>query len=265
MNIFTLELRMHLRSTIIWTVALLLLVAGFAFGFPVIRQNVAAMNGVLQMMPEGLKKSLGLNVIDLSQPIGVMGFLFMYITLVAAVQAMSLGLSVLSVELRDKTADFLLSKPVKRITIVHAKLAAAITCILSTNLIFAIVARVALDLLSTKPYPLSLFLALVLSVLFIQLFFVSLGALVSVFLSRMKTVIPLALGVVFGFFIVNLLNESLRARPLTPFSPFAYFSTGTLFSHQGFAYLWVGVNFLLVAAFVTGTYLRYLRKDMPSV
>ncbi|MBU1241027.1 hypothetical protein KJ865_15040, partial [Myxococcota bacterium] len=133
------------------------------------------------------------------------------------------------------------------------------------NLVFLVVVRVALDILSTAPYSFSIFLSLVLSVLFIQLFFLSLGALISVFLNKMKTVIPLALGVVFGFFIVNLLNESLKGRPLTLFSPFSYFSTGSIFGNNGFAMVWLVLNTLLVAAFTAGTYIRYLRKDVPSV
>ena len=64
---------------------------------------------------------------------------------------------------------------------------------------------------------------------------------------------------------MNLLNESLKGRPLTPFSPFAYFSTGSIFKNGGFVTLWLVLDLLLVGAFLVATYVRYLRKDMPSV
>ena len=42
---------------------------------------------------------------------------------------MNLGIGIISKEVRDKTADFLLTKPVSRVTILVAKMMAAFTCI----------------------------------------------------------------------------------------------------------------------------------------
>jgi beta-exotoxin I transport system permease protein len=265
MNIFKHELKMHIKSTIIWTSALLFLVVIFSLGYPVFKQNIASLNLVLKSLPKGLKSILGINIIDLSTPLGVYGFMFMYITLVGAVQSMNLGLSILSLELRDKTADFLLSKPVKRISIVNAKTAAALVSLLVTNVIFFTVSKISLDVISSASYSFKIFGCLTLSLFLIQLFFLSLGMVISVFLNKLKSVVPLSLGIVFGFFIINMLNESLKGKSLSAFSPYAYFSTTSIFINQGFELKWLILNSILVVCFFTGAYLKYIKKDMPSV
>jgi len=103
------------------------------------------------------------------------------------------------------------------------------------------------------------------SLFLIQLFFLTFGMLLSVFMNKLKTVIPVSLGVVFGFFILNLLNESLSGKPLTAISPFAYFSTTGIYENSAYDIKWLILNCVLVVAFTVGAYVKYIKKDIPSV
>jgi len=265
MNIYKHELRLYFKSTVIWIVSLVAIVLFFVSIFPSFKDSAEAMNQILDAFPDGLKNALGLSAMDLSSVIGFFGFMFSYITLVAGVQAMNLGLSVLSNEQRDKTADFLLAKPVRRIEIVHAKLLAALTYIVLTNLVFFIVTFVSIMAISDGSVS-SLVLILFLGSLFLtQLFFLGLGMLMSVFMDKLKTVIPVSLGVVFGFFIINLLNESIDGKPLKFLTPFAYFNTSYIYEHIAFETPWLILNCTLAITFTIGAYLKYIKKDVPSV
>jgi ABC-2 type transport system permease protein len=223
------------------------------------------MEKILDNFPEAFKNALGLSSMNLSEVLGFYGFMFVYIGLTGAIQAMNLGLSILSNELIDKTADFLLAKPIKRLQIVHAKLQAVLINILFTNIVFTITAKIALDVVSEEPYSMKIFLLFNLSLLLIQLFFVSLGMLVSVFLDKMKSIVPVSLGIVFAFFVVNLLNESLTDHPLSALTPFAYFATGQIYESGQYQMGLFALNIVLVIGFTIGAYVRYIKKDIPSV
>ncbi len=265
MNILKHEIKMYRKSTLTWIISLIFVVVMCALIFPTVRDSAGVMNDALSAFPEGLRSALGISVLDLSEALGFFGFLFMYITLIGAIQGMNLGLSILSVELRDKTADFLFAKPVKRKTIIFSKLGAALLSLLFTNVVFIIVSKLILDSMGETSYSFEIFASFMMSLLFIQLFFLSLGMLMSVFMNRLKTVLPISLGVVFSFFILNLLNESFAEKPLTALTPFAYFSTSNIYTNKGFELEWLILNFVLVLLFSIGTYIRYIKKDIPSV
>ena len=80
--------------------------------------------------------------------------------------------------------------------------------------LFLPLALITVTLLSTDSYDVELFVLFTLSLLFIQIFFASLGLFVSVFLRRIRTVLPISMGVVFIFYIIHLLNETLKDEKL---------------------------------------------------
>jgi ABC-2 type transport system permease protein len=237
----------------------------FTLIYPSFKDSASVLEEIMQNFPEALQKALGLTSMDMSSIVGFYGFVFTYIVLVGSVQAMNLGLSLLANELIDKTADFLMAKPVKRINIVHSKLSAGLINLLVTNICFNIFSIIAVSIAATEGYSLKLLLLFNLSLLLVQLFFFSLGLLISVFMDKMKTVIPISMGVVFAFFVLNLLNESLQDRPLTGITPFAYFSTSEIYEMGSYNTNLLLLNFVFVTVFIVTAYIRYIKKDIPSV
>lgn len=265
MNIFKHEVRLYRKSMAIWIVSLVMVVVLFSGIYPSFSGGADVLESVLDNFPEGLRNALGLSSMNLTDPLGFYGFVFMYITLTGAVQAMNLGLSILSNELMDKTADFLLAKPIKRIKIVHEKLMAALSFIVVTNIVYFIASFIAMKFIADSAFDFKLLALFNISLFLIQLFFVSLGMFVSVFMNKMKTVVPISLGIVFAFFVINLLNESLDEKPLTALTPFAYFAPGPIYDNGGYTPVWFVLNLVLIAGFTTGAYIRYIKRDIPSV
>lgn len=265
MNILKHELRLYRKTTIIWTAALVFVVSFFSMIFPSFSNSASVFEDILSNFPEGLRNALGMSSMNLSEPLGFYGFMFLYITLTGSIQAMNLGLSILSNELMDKTADFLMAKPVKRVHIVNMKLLTGFIYLLATNVIFFIAAKIALDLAADTAYDFKILFLFNFSLFLIQLFFYAFGMFLSVFMNKMKTVVPISLGIVFGFFVLNMLNESLNGKPLSAITPFAYFSTSTIYDLGHYELHWLLLNFGLIATFTIGAYIRYIKKDIPSV
>ncbi|NTV91432.1 MAG: ABC transporter permease subunit, partial [Clostridiales bacterium] len=136
MNIFLQEVKSNLRSLVYWTVGICVLLIVFMSIFTTISKDMAAMNKILESFPPEFAKALGLSEIDLSQLIGYYGFLFVYVLLTGGIFAMKLGISSLSEEIRTKTSDFLLVKPVRRHVIVSAKLLSVLVLLIAQNLAF---------------------------------------------------------------------------------------------------------------------------------
>ena len=86
-------------------------------------------------MPKSMLAIFGIGTFDLSKASGYYGMLFLYLVLMATIHAAMLGADIISKEERDKTAEFLLSKPISRNKIITSKLLAALMNILIFNII----------------------------------------------------------------------------------------------------------------------------------
>lgn len=265
MNIYIQEVKMAYKSAISWTIGMIILCFFFMALFPSMSADAAAMNAIFSKFPEAFLKALGISNLDMSTLLGFYGLIFNYVTLIGAIFAMKLGLGVLSEEVRCKTSDFLVVKPVNRVTIVTAKLLTVLTLIVIQNILYVLCAVLFANAYETKGYDFFTFLIINGSLFLVQLFFVGFGFLLSVLIKKIKTVLPITMGVVFGFFIIQLLNETLGEKSLTYITPFAYFNMADMIKTGQLNGTYVLLDIVLVLIFVGITYWIYQHKDMPSV
>jgi len=264
-NIYWQEMKMSVRSMIAWTLGMLLVLLFFMFMFSAVSKDVALINQIASKFPPEVVRALGLSSLDLSTVLGFYGYVFMFILLVAAVYALKSGISALSEEIRAKTADFLVSKPVTRTTIVTAKIMSVITLIVLQIIIYIAGAFIITQIVANQYFDKSTFLLINLSLFLVELFFIALGLLLSVIIKRIKTVLPIALGIVFGFWILQMLNQSLADKTLAYLTPFAYFDVARIIATGSYETAYLISDVVLIAAFTVLTYIIYQRKDMPSV
>ncbi len=265
MNIYLQELRMSVRSALYWTIGLLLTLFLFMMMFPTISKEAGLMQQVLSKFPPELMKAFGLSTLDFSTILGFYGFLFIYILLIGSIYAMKSGFSVLSEEIRTKTSDFLVTKPVSRLAIVTAKMMNVLTYIVIQNIIYIAGAFFIAHVVSDQAFNQKVFLLINVSLMFVQLFFVALGLFLSVMIRRIKTVLPITLGVVFGFFVLQLLNQTLGDAKLSYLTPFAYYDVSKIIKTTSYEPTYLIFNWVVIIIFIALTYIVYHKKDMPSV
>lgn len=265
MNVLLQELRMGRKSLWVWCLSLVGTLGVFMLLFPLMAEQAAEIEKIFESFPEAFRKALGLTTTSLGEVLGYYSFAFLYILLAGSVQAMNLGVSVLSAEVRDKTGDFLFVKPMKRSQIITIKIAAVGIQIAIVNLVMCLGNLIILKLVSDQSIDLKHYLLLTGTLLFLQVFFAALGLAVSVFLKRIRTVLPISMGVVFMFYIIFLLNQTLDDAKLAWISPFGYFDLSYINDHiayQGkFLIAWAVLN----AIFVFFTYRIFTKKDLPSI
>ena len=138
MKLYFRELKAYRNSTIIWIVSLSLLVIVFLSMFPSFTKDVEETKNILQNLPPFMASAAGISPNVMFSIYGFVSWLLTFVTLAGAVQSMNLGVGILSKEESGKTADFLLTRPISRKSVITSKLLAAFSLILITNIVFCL-------------------------------------------------------------------------------------------------------------------------------
>jgi hypothetical protein len=265
MNMYIHELKSLKKSTIIWTCAMIALAALYFSIYPSIVADAADFKQLLSDYPAPVRAGLGISLDNITSLLGFYSMVFSLITLFGAIQAMNFGVSILSKEVRERTADFLLVKPVSRSAIVSSKLLAAITMLFVTDVFYYAAASLIASLIKSGSYSGKLFFLINLTLFFVQLIFLAIGVLVSVFFIKLKSVLPISLGVVFGFYIIGALIATGNNYSGRFISPFKYFDLAYIQKHASYeaSYLFTGVAIVVIAIVVS--YIIYAKKDIHAV
>jgi ABC-2 type transport system permease protein len=264
MNIYKHEIRSYWKNTLIWIASLC---AGtlFLFSmFPAFANNAGAIGDVLKNYPPVIQKAFGLSIDQISNIPGFYSFIITFLSLCGAVQAMNLGISVVAKETTGKTADFLLTKPVTRKSIISAKLLSVLTCIAATSAIFIGVAVALAMAVKTKDFDYTPFMLMSLSFFFIQVIFAALGFVTAVMIPKIRSVLPVSLSVVFGFFIIGTVAATLNLNEAYYLSPFKYFDTTEILKNSAYKPSFVIVGAVVVAVSVLVSYVLYSKKDIHA-
>lgn len=265
MNMFLHELKAYRKSTIIWTCSLVALVVFFLSMYPTFSKEVDAFKKLMEGFPEPVRKALGLSVESMSSILGFYSYTFLYLTLCGAIQAMNLGTSIISKEVQGKTADFLLTKPVTRKKIMTSKLIAALTCLLITNVVYLLVASIMASIVKTGDYSYKIFFMLSITLFFVQLMFLSLGVIISVVVSKIKSVLPISLGTVFTFFIIGMFSSTTGDDALRYITPFKYFDTSYIMKNSSYEVSFIIIEIIFIIIAISASYFVYDKKDVHAV
>lgn len=265
MNIFLHEMKAYRKSTIIWLVSLTAIMVMFMSMFPSFSKDAEQMTTMLEGYPEAIRKALSLDLENFFTILGFYSYALSFIVLAGAIQAMNIGVSIVSKEVREKTADFLLTKPVTRTAIVTAKLLAAFVSLLLTNIVYGAVALLVASQVQVDDFSTKVFLLLSLTLLIVQLMFLALGILISVMARKIKSVLTVSLATVFTFFFIGTLGGIADEQTVRYFSPFKYVDTAYIMKHSGYedTYLWVGA--VLIVGAIAASYVVYAKKDIHAV
>ena len=265
-NIYKHEFRARLKSVIVWSLALAFLVVFFFSLFPVFAEQAALMNDMLARFPPELVAAFGMDTMDLSSVLGFYSFLFLFVQLCVAIQASNYGFGLVSIEESELTADFLLSKPVSRTQILTSKLLAALTSLTITTLAVWGSSFAAIALFrGERTYEFRTLLLLLLSIAIFQLFFLSVGLVISLLVKRVRSVTPYALGLGFGTYVLSAFSGVFGDVKLELIMPFKQFDAAAIVARGAYDTPLVLLNGAVSLVSLAVSYWLYLRRDIPAV
>jgi ABC-2 type transport system permease protein len=262
MNIFIRELKANLKSLLIWSgiIALLIMMAVTKFsafaGDP-------EMLSMLDSMPPALLDALSMRAFNLTTLSGFYGIMFIYFGLMAAIAAAMWGSDIISKEERDKTVEFSLVLPVSRSRMVTAKaLAALVNCILFVLITWGI------SLVAVRSYNPDQtffdFLALEMQAMFlIELIFLAIGLLLGCAMKHYKRAGSTAIAIILGTYFMSILAVmDERLDFLKYFTPFKYFDAGELFRTGGMDGKYLLISAAIIVLSVIVAYWVYNKRDL---
>jgi ABC-2 type transport system permease protein len=263
--IYRYELRQRWSSVGIWIGSLAGIVLIFMSLFSSFSADMAVMNQMLEKFPPEFKAVFGLTALDLATLEGYYAFCFIFCQLCLAIQAANYGLSLVSVEEAELTADFLLTRPLSRPTILTSKLLAALTSLLVTQIFFWAASLASITLFKgNAQYELNAIFLLFGSTVIFQLIFFSVGLLISLLVSRMRSITPWSLGLALGTYVISAFSGILGDAKLEYLSPFKHFEPGKIIRNLQYDTRLVLLDVALVILAVGVSYWLYQNRDIAS-
>jgi ABC-2 type transport system permease protein len=265
MNIYMHEFRNNLRSVFIWSASLALLLLTFMSLSPGLEKSSAVLSAAMANFPKELLIAFGMTTIDWSSILGFFGIVFLFCQICLAIQAANYGFGMVSIEEAELTADFLLAKPVGRAQILTDKFLAAFSSLTLTNIVVWVCSFGFINLFASgKAYDAKALVMLLLSIAVFQLFFLTVGVVVSLMVKRVRSVTPFSMGLVFGLYILNAFGGMIGSTSLEVISPFKHFNPNYILENAAFDLPLVMISVVVILVSIAGSYVLYSKRNIPS-
>ena len=263
MGVFRFELKQYKTSIIIWALSLSLAIMFLLPMFSgMLTEDKSSVVSSLQDNP--MMEAMGISAENFFSPLGVYAFLSSFLMLAASIHAINLGLSIITKEHMQNTADFLMTKPYSRKQIFLSKMAAALCAIFIIAIAYCIGGFVAMLIVTGGGFDYTIFTLLSLVFLFASSFLL-IGVLIGVIISRVGSTLPLALGVAFGLYVTGLFSNVVNSDIARRFSPFRYFNSNYIMENAQYESSYLILYIVLIVICITASYLISIKKDIKMV
>ena len=262
MNIFLRELRANLKSLLIWSVIITLLILIAVAKFSAFAGD-PTMLAMLDSMPEPMLDALNMRAFNMTTLSGFYGVMFIYFGLMGAIAAAMWGSDIISKEERDKTVELSLVLPVSRSRVITAKALAALVNCIAFVLITWVVSLVAVRSYSPDQ-AFRDFLALEMqAMLAIELIFLAIGLLLGCAMKRYKLAGSTAVAIILVTYFMSIMSSMQeKLDSLKYFTPFKYFDAGELFHSGSLDGTYLLLSAVIVVVSVAAAYWFYNKRDL---
>jgi len=265
-NIFLHELKMYGKSVITWSLSIAALIGVFGSLYSGFAEDAALLSEMMDKFPPQLLAAFGMTGVDLSTVPGYFGLIFLFVQICLAIQAANYGFSLVSIEEREWTADFLLAKPVGRPQILTSKLLAALCALGITDAVLWLSTFGFIELTrGGRTYEADPIVLLLAGCAIFQLFFLAVGLVISLLVKRIRSVTPYAMGLAFGMYLLAAFGDMLGESALEKLTPFKHFDAAYILQHGAYDLPLVLVSVAVIVISLVGSYLLYTRRDIPAV
>jgi ABC-2 type transport system permease protein len=262
MNIFIRELKANLKSLLIWSAIITLLIMIAVAKFSAFAGDPEMLK-MLDAMPSVMLDALNMRAFNLTTLSGFYGIMFIYFGLMGAIAAAMWGSDIISKEERDRTVEFSLVLPVSRSKVVTAKaLAALVNCILFVLITWGV------SLVAVRSYNPDQaffdFLAIEMQAMFaIELIFLAIGLLLGCAMKRYKLSGSAAVAIILTTYFMSIISSMQEDLDfLKYFTPFRYFESGELFRTGQLDGTYLVISAVIIVISIIAAYWIYNKRDL---
>lgn len=262
MSVFAKELRGGFKAFCIWTGAIVAMMIVCIMMFPELRGSMNEVSNIFANMG-GFTAAFGMDQLNFGELMGFYGIECGNILGIgAAFFAAYLGITILSKEEKEHTAEFLLSHPIRRSSVVLQKLLAVFVQLIVMNVLITGVSALSIAAIGETP-DLPAFLLLHLAHLLLQLEIAGICFGVSAFLRGGGVGVGIGLAAMF-YFLNIICNISDQGAWLKYITPFAYAEASDIIIDTQLKGALIALGMGYMAAGIAAGFLKYTKKDIAA-
>lgn len=267
MNIYKFELSMLKKSILLWTLFVPLGLLFYMSFFPMVARDTSAFEQIMNDFPPEFMAFFGMTPeLPTFSLLGYFGLTFGMIQIPVAIQASNYGFHILSVEERELTADFLLSKPVTRGQILVSKCLAVFTSMMFLNAAIWVSSLLIITIIKQDDYVNFTNINIVLSsTVFFQLVFFGIGMMISVIIKKVSSVLSFSMALGFGLYILSSLGTMLSSNFLKVLSPYSHFNPTYILIKGHYNWSLAMISFAIIVITIPLGYFFYNKRNIPSL
>ena len=261
---FKRELKINLKSFIIWTSILigLFLVVFLVYPSIVNSENMEMMDEMMKMFPEEMLKAFNMDISTIDSAFGWLkteGFVF--VLLITGIYSGILGSNILLKEESDKTIEYLNSVPVTRKNIVLNKILCGLLYIILMIAIIGIFNFIGLSL--SGEFDRKSYILLSITPIFSSIVIFAICLFLSTFTHKTKKTIGISLGIVFASYFLNIISEIAESTEFLKYiSIFTLADIRNVIINESINPLMIVLTIGITVVFMILTTIRYEKKEL---
>jgi ABC-2 type transport system permease protein len=264
-NLFMKEIKRNRVALFIWMAVIVLLISVTMSVFRTFIDNQSKIMGLLNIIPGGLLEFKGIS--DVNALLSVMGFYaannVIYMMVLGSIFSIVLSANILLKEEYDKTAEYLLTKPLTRTDIFLSKSVVILVNIFLLNLATSLAGLISLELVKSGPFSLKAFSLLSLYTLLLNILFGSIGLFLSTVVKRARPITTFCIGLVLVLYFIYTLSKITGSISwLGYIAPFRYVNTDVTNPSYGLELKNITYFIILSAVFAVASYRFYVKRDI---
>lgn len=262
MTIYIKELKQSFRSLCIWTASIAFMMLVCILLFPEMKSEMDSVSDLFANMG-GFTAAFGMDKLSFGEIMGFYGIeCGNVLSIGGGFFAALAGISVLANEEKERTAEFLLTHPVSRFSVVSQKLLSVLTQVVVLNVVVVGVSLISAAAIGEE-FEMKGFILLHIAYLLMQLEISCICFGISAFIRRGS--IGIGLGLALALYFLNIVcNISEQAEFLRYITPYAYADASSIISEDKLDIGLIAVGAVIAVIGAAVGFFRYLKKDISA-
>ncbi|MBW6464291.1 MAG: ABC transporter permease subunit [Dethiobacteria bacterium] len=256
------ELKLGRRSLIVWLAITFITATLGALEYEMVSTNAELVTQGIDAMPRIVRVMFGIDGVSLTTALDYYLVMYFWYALIAYAHAVSVGSSLLSKEERDKTAEYLYTKPYSRGTIINVKLVVGIINVAAMALLIWLTSVFILVPLTNGREIMPEIAITTIGLFLTQLLFLTLGLLCSTLVRNSRKAVSTGFYLLLATYLIAVAIEYLGTVDYLSFlTPFHYFNALVVVK-QGISPLFLLLFAIISALSISFSHRLYNTRDL---
>ncbi|WP_235299637.1 ABC transporter permease subunit [Portibacter marinus] len=263
-NLYRKELQRNIKYLLIWASVLIILTFTTMAMYPYMSDAGDSIASVMKMLPPAMMKAFGIDPDMFTSIVGLYNTYYgFYLVLLMGIYSGTNGATIISKEKRDKTSEFLMTKPLTRKQIFQTKMVTLFTLLILIFSIQVLFAYVGVKIFGEANVNWEIFRTMHTHGLGLLIFFTSLGVFLSMIINGRVNFMGIIVGIVFGSYFLDAISKAVEQVNWLGYISPNYYLDFNIFA-PGFGFRVFNFVFFMVLslALIFSSYLIFRKKDL---